>query len=119
MKAVTPHINMRLPAEDISKSSAGDEKNGISQPVACDDQLHLGKRGMQAGADRRDGDIHNEEIERGEEGAGKDDRQRLPSPWIGSGRRQPEALTGPVVAAETFIFPLGAGTYRVWHILHG
>ena len=83
MKAVTRPHEHALPAKDITESSTRDEEDCIRQPITCDDQLYVGKRRMQVGADGRNRHIHDEEIEASEKGSGEDNRKRTPPARIG------------------------------------
>jgi hypothetical protein len=64
----------------VAEASAENQPGRERQPVAGDDPLDRGGRRRQVALHRRDGDVHDEEVESDHEGAGQDHRQREPAP---------------------------------------
>ena len=78
-EAHEPDQEHRLAAEEVAEPPARDEEHGIDHRVARDHQLDVGRRGPEPRRDRRHGDVDDEEVQRGQEGAGQQHRQRGPA----------------------------------------
>ena len=74
-----------LSSEDVPKPSAGDQKHAKTDAIGSHDELQLRRACAQIDLHRRESDVHDEEVEEGEERPNQDDGKRLPSPAIKAG----------------------------------
>ncbi len=65
-------------AIQVAEAPSGDQEDGVAGGVHANDQLQFGGRRAEAGVDRGQSDVDDEEVDRGQEPSGKQDRQREP-----------------------------------------
>jgi hypothetical protein len=70
-------VHPALP-ELLAEAGGGDQQHGEGQPVAGDDPLERARARPQLCADRRERDVHDEEVEDDHERARQQHRQRRP-----------------------------------------
>jgi len=76
------HAQQETPAAaiQIAQASAGDQEHGVGGCITGDDELQFGRVSADRGMDRRQADIDDEEVDRGQQATDDQDDERQPAP---------------------------------------
>jgi hypothetical protein len=74
----SPPAEEQASAVPVAEAAAGDERAGIADAVAGNDELEQRRARVQRAVERRERHVHDEEVQNGQERAEDDDGERAP-----------------------------------------